>query len=146
MGWPHEIVTAQKVSRAKVVRAKDLRRKMTPEEGILWRALRDRKLGVHFRRQQVIAGYIVDFYEHSKGIVIEVDGPIHAAQGVADVKRDSILAALGLLVLRFTNREVFEDLSKVLELISDATGVSQNPSRTEGKKILEITKCSAPSL
>jgi very-short-patch-repair endonuclease len=37
---------------------------MTPAEKILWEELRANKLGVHFRRQQVIAGFIVDFYCH----------------------------------------------------------------------------------
>jgi very-short-patch-repair endonuclease len=33
---------------------------MTPAEKILWQELRGNKLGVHFRRQQVIAGFIVE--------------------------------------------------------------------------------------
>ena len=50
---------------------------MTPEEKILWGCLRGNKLnGLHFRRQQVIAGYIVDFYCHSVRLVIEIDGKI----------------------------------------------------------------------
>ena len=47
---------------------------MTPAEKILWNELRANKLGVHFRRQQVIAGFIVDFYCHKSALVIEVDG------------------------------------------------------------------------
>jgi len=71
------IVTEQKVSKEKLQRAKELRREMTPAEKILWEELRANKLGVHFRRQQVIAGFIVDFYCHRAGLVVEVDGDIH---------------------------------------------------------------------
>jgi len=58
------IVTNQKVTAQKLQRAKELRREMTPAEKILWEELRGSKLGVRFRRQQVIQGFIVDFYCH----------------------------------------------------------------------------------
>ena len=48
---------------------------MTPAEKILWEEVHAKKLGVRFRRQQVIAGLIVDFYCHKAALVIEVDGP-----------------------------------------------------------------------
>ena len=57
---------------------------MTPAEKILWNELRANKLGVHFRRQQVIAGFIVDFYCHKAGLVVEVDGDIHDLQKEED--------------------------------------------------------------
>ena len=50
---------------------------MTPAEKILWQELRANKPGFHFRRQQVIAGFIVDFYCHKAALVVEVDGDIH---------------------------------------------------------------------
>jgi very-short-patch-repair endonuclease len=58
------ILPGQRVTKEKLQRAKELRREMTPAEKILWEKLRANKLGVHFRRQQVIAGFIVDFYCH----------------------------------------------------------------------------------
>ena len=58
------IVTEQQVTKAKLERAKELRREMTPAEKILWEELRAKKLGVRFRRQQIIQGFIVDFYCH----------------------------------------------------------------------------------
>ncbi|WKZ37082.1 MAG: DUF559 domain-containing protein [Anaerolineales bacterium] len=68
------IVTGQKVAKEKLERAKELRREMTPAEKILWQELRANKLGVRFRRQQVIQGFIVDFYCHKSALVVEVDG------------------------------------------------------------------------
>jgi very-short-patch-repair endonuclease len=93
---------------------------MTPREKKLWQELRDRKLGVHFRRQQVIAGYIVDFYCHARALVVEVDGAIHDRQKEADAKREVALAGLGLRILRFTNRQIDNDLPKVLDEITCA--------------------------
>ena len=55
------IIPGQTVTKEKLQRARELRRDMTPAEKILWQELRGNKLGVHFRRQQVIAGFIVDF-------------------------------------------------------------------------------------
>jgi very-short-patch-repair endonuclease len=50
------IIPGQTVTKEKLERARDLRRKMTPVGKMLWEELRGNKLGVHFMRQQVIAG------------------------------------------------------------------------------------------
>ena len=53
----------------------ELRRQQTPAEAVLWRHLRAHQLGgLSFRRQQVIRGYIVDFYCHQRRLAVEVDG------------------------------------------------------------------------
>jgi very-short-patch-repair endonuclease len=90
------IIPGQKVTKEKQERARELRRNMTPVEKILWNELRANKLGVHFRRQQVIAGFIVDFYCHKAALVIEVDGDIHDLQKEEDERREKVLSALGL--------------------------------------------------
>jgi very-short-patch-repair endonuclease len=108
------IVTNQKVTAQKLQRAKELRREMTPAEKILWEELRANKLGVHFRRQQVIQGFIVDFYCHRAGLVIEVDGDIHDLQKEEDERREKVLAEMGLRVVRFGNDEVMRELSAVV--------------------------------
>jgi very-short-patch-repair endonuclease len=64
------IIPGQRVTKEKLHRARELRSEMTPAEKLLWQELRANKLGVHFRRQQVIAGFIVDFYCHSGNLVI----------------------------------------------------------------------------
>ena len=108
------IVTNQKVTKEKLQRAKELRRDMTPAEKILWNELRANKLGVHFRRQQVIAGFIVDFYCHKSALVVEVDGDVHDLQQEEDARREKALSALGLMVVRFRNDEVVKELSTVI--------------------------------
>jgi len=116
------IIPGQRVTKEKLQRAKELRREMTPAEKILWEELRANKLGVHFRRQQVIQGFIVDFYCHKAGLVIEVDGDIHDLQQDEDARREKALSEMGLRIVRFRNDEVVMDLSavvgKIRELIS----------------------------
>jgi very-short-patch-repair endonuclease len=88
------IVIGQKVDPIKVQRAKELRRRMTPEEEVLWKALQANRLGgLHFRRQQIISGFIVDFYCHAAKVIVEVDGIVHERQAQADRERDQILTA-----------------------------------------------------
>jgi very-short-patch-repair endonuclease len=76
-----KITSSQNVRPDKLALAKRLRREMTPSERRLWAALRRNAIdGFHFRRQQVIAGYIVDFYCDAAKLAIELDGSAHQAQ------------------------------------------------------------------
>ena len=115
------IVVGQKVSAAKVEAAKQLRRHATPEENLLWQQLRRNQLnGLHFRRQQIIAGFIVDFYCHAAGLIVELDGPVHDQQIEYDQERDRVLAARGLRILRVKNEDIRCDLPGVLARIAAA--------------------------
>ena len=113
------IVTGQHIPEEKRVAVTQLRKNMTDAERRLWQVLRDGQINGHrFRRQQVIDGYIVDFYSHSLGLVIEVDGEIHDQQQEYDKERDKILSTRGLTILRFKNQEVMEDILTVLQRIT----------------------------
>jgi very-short-patch-repair endonuclease len=113
------VVTGQRVHEVKLLRARELRREMTPEEQALWRCLRRSQFaGHHFRRQQVIEGFIVDFYCHAAGLIVEVDGPAHDDQTDYDEERDQILSARGLRILRFSNDAVQRDIAGVLSEIA----------------------------
>jgi len=117
------VVIGQKVDPAKVQRAKELRRQMTKEERILWQRLRGNRLhGLHFRRQQIIDGFIVDFYCHAAGLVVEVDGEVHQQQAAYDAERDRILSARGLRIVRIKNEEVTQNLLGVLSHIAAHAG------------------------
>lgn len=113
------IIPGQKVTKEKLQRAKELRREMTPAEKILWEELRANKLGVHFRRQQIIQGFIVDFYCHQASLVVEVDGDIHDLQKEEDERREKVLTELGLRIVRFRNDEVVRKLSTVVGRIRE---------------------------
>ncbi len=108
------IIPGHQVTKEKQERARELRREMTPAEKILWKELRANKLGVHFRRQQVIQGFIVDFYCHRAGLVVEVDGDVHDLQKEEDERREKVLSALGLMIVRFRNDEVMKDVSAMV--------------------------------
>jgi len=115
---PKNIVIGQKVKKGKLQRAKELRRAMTAEERILWRHLRTNRLtGLHFRRQQVIDGFIVDFYCHQSGLVVELDGTVHQTQKNYDASRDRALSLRKLRTLRIKNEEIRENLEGVLAKI-----------------------------
>jgi very-short-patch-repair endonuclease len=115
------IVTDQSISQSLIEKAKELRQNMTPSEQILWRYLRAGRLQrYHFRRQQIIHPYIVDFYCHEVALAVEVDGGVHLEQQDYDHNRDEFLQNIGLRVLRFTNHEVAQNLDGVLTAILDA--------------------------
>ena len=108
------IIPGQKVTKEKLERAKELRREMTPAEKLLWQEGRAKKLGVRFRRQQIIQGFIVDFYCHKSALVVEVDGDVHDLQQEEDARREKALRELGLRVVRYRNDDVVKELSAVV--------------------------------
>jgi very-short-patch-repair endonuclease len=115
------IVVGQRVTAAKHAFAKKLRMNATPTEVLLWERLRRNQLnGLKFRRQQVIDGFIVDFYCHSARLIIEVDGGIHQQQVEYDLAREEILKARGLRIVRFSNGEVLGNIDRVLLTIAEA--------------------------
>ena len=89
---------------------------------MLWEYLSDNKMGVHFRRQHPIYGYIPDFVSLKDQLIIEIDGGYHLEdeQLEKDAERTSYLNETGFVVLRFTNDEVLSDIDTVLEEISNA--------------------------
>ena len=112
------VVRGQAVTQEKIELAKKLRRDMTEAERTLWQSLRANHLdGLHFRRQQIIDGYIVDFYCFRTGLVVEVDGDIHDLQIEDDEARETALTRRGLHVIRFRNDEVLTQLPDVLQRI-----------------------------
>jgi len=112
------IVIGQGVSSEMYARSKELRREMTSAETILWKELKANKLnGLHFRRQQIIDRFIVDFYCHQHELVVEVDGGIHDLQKEHDAERETYLIARGFRILRFRNEEVENNLQGVLRKI-----------------------------
>ena len=114
-----------------------MRRNPTHQEAVLWQALRANRLeGLHFRRRQVIQGFIADFYCYAIGLVVEVDGPIRVTQEQYDTERDQIFAALDLQVLRVDNDDLERDLPLVLDRIhnaAEATGRLRSPLPSEGR-------------
>lgn len=123
------IVIGQSVSNETYARSKNLRREMTLAEKILWKELKTNKLnGLHFRRQQIIDRFIVDFYCHQHALIVELDGSIHDLQQEFDAEREAYLIAGGFGIIRFTNQEIFKDLRTVLKKIAEACTPATPPS------------------
>jgi very-short-patch-repair endonuclease len=115
---PRRIVLGARVSKEKLEIAKALRRNMTFPERLLWERLRGRRLhGFHFRRQQVIHGFIVDFYCHAAALAIEVDGDAHRNQLEYDQAREQTLTEVGVRVIRFQNEDVLQQIETVISSI-----------------------------
>lgn len=96
--------------------ARRFRRKMTDAEFKLWKHLRNKQLGVKFRRQSTIGNYIVDFVSFESKLVIEIDGGQHARSN-DDKSREKWLTSQGFKVLRFWNNDVLRNIQGVLEKI-----------------------------
>ncbi len=103
-------------------KARGLRSNLTDGEKILWSKLRRKQIcGVQFYRQRPIENFIVDFFAPRVQLVIELDGSQHFFEHheKSDALRDGRLTKLGLEVLRFSNLQIFKQLSDVLALIHD---------------------------
>jgi very-short-patch-repair endonuclease len=91
---------------------------MTLAESRFWDAVRANRLdGLPFRRQQVIEGFIADFYCNSLRLVVELDGGVHETQEGYDRFREKAIKHRGLKVLRFSNDDVVQRLDWVLDRI-----------------------------
>ncbi|WP_295623402.1 DUF559 domain-containing protein [uncultured Nitrosomonas sp.] len=111
--------------------ARNLRNNMTDAEQLLWSKLRRKQiLGVQFYRQKPLANYIVDFYCAAANLVIELDGSQHFEPDhqASDAERDRALESIGLIVLRFDNRQVMQELDAVMQVIFEAMEKKIPPS------------------
>ena len=110
-----------------------LRNNMTEPEKRLWLVLKNKQLGVKFRRQHGIGDYIVDFYSPEIKLVIELDGESHfSAEAKAyDHIRDEYLLGLGIKTIRFLNKDVMNNLEGVFQTI-------QNYIKQDALKVNEI--------
>jgi len=101
-------------------KARDLRKRMTEAEKLLWSYLRSKKLGgFKFRRQHPIWIFIADFYCHETKLVVELDGGIHEDVEVKeyDNNRTAEMERLEIKVVRFKNEEVMENIDEVIDTI-----------------------------
>jgi very-short-patch-repair endonuclease len=82
---------------------------LTEQEELLWRRLRNRSfLGLKFRRQQPIDGYVADFCCFEKRVIVEVDGAVHLdpKQRLYDEERDEHFHHQDFRVIRVTNDDI----------------------------------------
>jgi very-short-patch-repair endonuclease len=106
-------------------RRKELRKRLTPAEATLWSALKKSKLnGRKFRRQHSVGNYVLDFYCVDESLAVELDGQVHKNYLAEDYdeRRTVFLRRAGIMVIRFENFLVFEELDYVLNRIKSCFG------------------------
>lgn len=74
-------------------------------------------MSYEFHRQVPINEYIVDFYCHELALAIEIDGYTHDYNYEKDVKRQKVLEALGIRVVRFSEEDVKKHLNDVIRVL-----------------------------
>ncbi|WP_022721867.1 endonuclease domain-containing protein [Rhodopseudomonas sp. B29] len=107
--------------------ARELRKKSTDAERLMWSALRDKQLdGFSFKRQVPIGPYITDFACHAKKLVVEIDGGQHFADDAerSDAARTAAIEARGFRVIRFSNADVMSNRAGVLQSIATELAAS----------------------
>ncbi len=113
---------------------------MTDEEKHLWYDFL-RYLPVTVNRQKVIGNFIVDFFIHSKRIVIELDGSQHGKEESKskDETRDKVLLDLEIRVLRYSNHDINSNFDSVCRDILKRVGISES-EYMEHRKNLSCTR------
>ena len=116
----------QKAARERVGRipfvvgqAARFKRKLTAPEQFFWEQLGSAGLGVKFSKQQVVHGYVLDFWAPQVRLAVELDGVRHLSRKAEDSKRDEALRARGIVVLRFPAQLVFSDLKFIFDRIRE---------------------------
>jgi very-short-patch-repair endonuclease len=100
--------------------AKELRKKMTLSEVLLWNELKQKKMpGYDFDRQRPIGNFIVDFFCKELSLAVEIDGDTHIYKYDYDEERQKELENLDVRFLRFEDIEVKKNMNNVLRVIED---------------------------
>ncbi|CAN7629205.1 endonuclease domain-containing protein [Mesorhizobium sp. LjRoot246] len=132
-------MTHYRVSPVNRGNARKMRKGMTDAELKLWNEIRAHRLmGLAFRRQMPIAGYIVDFACSNKKLIVELDGSQHASHEVSasDAARTAKLEALGWTILRFWNDDIIRDIDNVCQHIVIEAGLAgaEMPTREPARE------------
>ena len=86
-------------------RARHARQNPSAAEEIVWKFLRNGRLGFKFRREYPVLEYRLDFYCAEAKLAVEFDGEQH--DRLRDALRDARISELGIEVLRIPNRTFF---------------------------------------
>ncbi len=95
---------------------KQLRNKLPHAEVVLWSKLKGKQIGCKFRRQYSIEKFVIDFVCSELKLAIEVDGDSHFKEGAEyrDMQRQKTIEHYGFTFLRFTNKEISENLDGII--------------------------------
>jgi very-short-patch-repair endonuclease len=110
-----------------------MRQSPTSAEARTWALLRGRRmLGLKFRRQHVIGGFIVDFYCAELRLILELDGPAHDdwVRAAYDSVRTQHLESRGYRVFHLRNENVSGEFLR--KLLTELIRRSPSPRMGEG--------------
>ena len=100
--------------------SKELRKKGTLSEVLLWNALKGKQIkGYQFMRQKPIDEYIVDFFCSKLKLIIEIDGISHNEKSERDQIRQRKLESIGLSIIRFYEWDIRKDIRAVVQGIEN---------------------------
>jgi very-short-patch-repair endonuclease len=105
---------------ADIERARQLRKKETWAEKLVWKWLRDRRFAAYkFRRQHPLGVYYLDFFCEESRLNIELDGGQHGfpEQQKHDAEREKFLQSRGIKTLRFWNSRLRRDAQGIRDTI-----------------------------
>lgn len=117
-------------------RAREMRRKPVAMEKLFWSEVRNRKLGGHkFKRQVLVGPYIVDFVCIEKKLIVELDGKLHDGRAEYDRVRDAYLTGHGYRVVRIKNDDIANEFAALLAMIEhELDSPSPNPLPLTGER------------
>lgn len=114
------VIRNQWINPKKLELARRFRKNPTESENAVWQMLRNRQIrNLKWRRQQVIDGFIADFYCAELNVVLEIDGSVHDNEEVKeyDEYRTSVFESKGIKTFRLRNEDC--DKQHIIELIEN---------------------------
>jgi very-short-patch-repair endonuclease len=134
VGWGMNIYNDRSLKNIR----QSLRNNMPAPESILWNKIKGKQLnGYKFRRQYGVGNYIIDFYCSKQRLGIEIDGDSHYLSDlcrISDETRDLFLMQKNISMLRFTNKEIMENINGVIERILSILPPLTPPNLGGGKE------------
>ncbi len=130
------IVRTQSINREKLEITRQFRKEPTKAEKIVWQLIRNRKIfGTKWRRQQLIKGFIADFYSPQLKAVIEIDGDAHSSAEIKeyDKNRSTVFSSLGIATYRVKNIDCNKDnITELIENIINSMSPRHSGEGTDG--------------
>lgn len=122
--------------------SRSFRKRQSMVESLLWSQLRNRGIGVKFRRQVPVGPYITDFLSLEIRLIVEVDGIQHGKESarVKDRERDQFLKGEGYEVVHYWARDVTANFDACLQHLAERIekrrrALKQNVPSPQGRRL-----------
>ena len=122
-----------KLSYKELEALKEVRLNLSKAEGILWDALKNKKGAAKFRKKYTIGTFLVDYVCMAKKTIVEFSGKED------EEARTAFFSKEGFNIVRFTNKEVTENVLQVVSKINNALQFPENKNAKEKKVVTSST-------